>query len=147
MFQIAKVKKVDKKVVLFVRIRSLGPKLRYFEDQNGPKRNIFKYKNEFYKQLEWKKKHIERLGDFSSFHVSFLVMVLKFSKKLQFCAELCKKSKFVKAICIYMHLKVPIALFQKMIWFVGVWATIHEILRIGILEMLTQQKLDSILEL
>ena len=46
-----------------------------------------------------------------------------------------------------MHLKVPIALFQKIIWFVGVWATIHEILRIGILEMLTKQKLDSILEL
>ena len=50
MLQIAKLKKVDKKSG--VRFRSLAPKLRYFADQNGPKRNIFKYKNEFYKQLE-----------------------------------------------------------------------------------------------
>ena len=32
----------------------------------------------------------------------------------------------------YMHLKVLITLFQKMIWFIDVWATFHEILAIQI---------------
>ena len=27
-----------------------------------------------------------------------------------------------------MYLKVLITLFQKMLWFIGVWATVHEIL-------------------
>ena len=41
----------------------------------------------------------------------------------------------------YMHLKVLITLFQKMLWFIGVWATVHEILAIEISKkMLTQQK-------
>ena len=31
-----------------------------------------------------------------------------------------------------MHLKVLITLFQKMLWFLGVWATFHEILAIKI---------------
>ena len=32
----------------------------------------------------------------------------------------------------YMHLKVLITFFQKMLWFIGVWASIHEILAIKI---------------
>ena len=41
----------------------------------------------------------------------------------------------------YVHLKVLITLFQKMLWFIGVWATVHEILVIKISKkMLTQQK-------
>ena len=62
------------------------------------------------------------------------VMVCKSSKKsafLQFCADLSKKSKSVKAIP-YMYLKVLIMLFQKMVLFIGVWATDHEILAIKI---------------
>ena len=46
----------------------------------------------------------EKWGHLSSFHASFWVNVLKLSKKvhfLQLCAELSKKSKSVKAICIY----------------------------------------------
>ena len=71
------------------------------------------------------------------------VMVCKLSKKvnfLQFCADLSKKSKSVEAIYIYV-LKVLITLFQKMLWFIGVWATVHEILAIKISKkMLNQQK-------
>ena len=33
---------------------------------------------------------------------------------------------------LIMHMKVLITLFQKMIWFIGVWATVHEILAIKI---------------
>ena len=48
----------------------------------------------------------------------------------------------------YMHLKVLITLFQKMISFVGVGATVHEILAIKISkQMLTQQKFNKILRL
>ena len=118
MLQIAKLKKVDKKVVSdsVAWLQNSGIMQTRME-----KKEIFSNtKMNFTNSYSEKKKHIKRLGDLSSFHVSFHVMVLKFSKKLQFCAELCKKSKFVKTICIYMHLKVPIALFQKIIWFVGV---------------------------
>ena len=41
----------------------------------------------------------------------------------------------------YMHLKVLITLFQKMLWFIGVWTAVHEILAIKILKkILTHQK-------
>ena len=47
-----------------------------------------------------------------------------------------------------MHLNVLIALFQKMLWFIGVWATAHEILAIKISKkMLTQQKFNKIFRL
>ena len=51
-----------------------------------------------------------------------LIMVFKLSKKvhfLQFCEDLSKKFKSVKAIYIYA-LKVLITLFNKMIWFIAV---------------------------
>ena len=48
---------------------------------------------------------------------------------LQFCADLSKKLKPVQPIYI---LKVLTTLFQKMIWFIGFWATVHEILAIKI---------------
>ena len=50
---------------------------------------------------------------------------------LQFCADLSKNLKSVKAIT-YMRLKVLITLFQKMVWFIGVWEAFHEILAIKI---------------
>ena len=43
----------------------------------------------------------------------------------------------------YMHLKVSITLFQKMVWFIGDRATVHEILAIKI----TQQKFNKIFRL
>ena len=73
----------------------------------------------------------KKWGHLSSFHVSW-VMVLNLSKKvdfLQFCADLSKKLKPVQPIYI---LKVLTTLFQKMIWFIGFWATVHEILAIKI---------------
>ena len=43
-----------------------------------------------------------------------------------------------------MHVKVLITLFQKMKWFIGAWATVHEILAITIWKkMLTRQKFDK----
>ena len=72
------------------------------------------------------------------------VMACKLSKKmhfLQFCADLSKKYKSVEAIHIYASEKVSLH-FQKMLWFIGVWATIHEVLAIKIFKkMMTWQKL------
>ena len=66
------------------------------------------------------------------------VMVRKLSKKkvhfLQFCADLNKKSKSVEAIYTYVSESshYTFLLFQKMRWFIGVWATIHATLAIKI---------------
>ena len=85
--------------------------MRYFTDQNGPKRGP--YENEFWVfsntkmnvtnidsgKSRWKNGVICLASMFPS-----EVMVLKLSKKvhfLEFCADLSKKSKSVKAIYIY----------------------------------------------
>ena len=46
---------------------------------------------------------------------------------LQIYVDLSKKSKSKQFI--YFRLKDLIKLFQKIVWFIGVWATIHEIVR------------------
>ena len=77
-------------------------------------------------------------------------MVLKLSKKVHFlhiCAGLSKKPKPAKAI-YNMDLKVFITLFKKMIWFIGVWATVQEVLAIKISKkMQIRQKFKKILRL
>ena len=46
-----------------------------------------------------------------------------------------------------MYLEVFNTLFQKMLWFIGAWATVHEIFAIKISKkMLTQQKFNKILQ-
>ena len=65
-----------------------------------------------------------------------LVLVLKFEqfKKSFFCnfvMILARNLTLLKQLR-YMHLEVLITLFQKMILFTGVWATVHEILAIKI---------------
>ena len=93
---------------------------------------IFKYKNKYYKQSRksrWKYEVIPLVFKFPSW-----VMVLNLSRKvnfLQFCADFSKKRKSVQAIYIF-HLKVLTTLSQKIIWFIGVWATLYEILAIKI---------------
>ena len=65
---------------------------------------IFKYKNECYKQLEWKKLMKKNGGICQVSMFPSLGMVLKLSKKVrfsQFRADLSKKPKCVKAI--YVH--------------------------------------------
>ena len=64
---------------------------------------------------------------------------------VKFCADLSKKSKSVKAIYIYVHVKVLITFFQKMVWLIGVQPTVHEILVIKISKkILTQQEFNKI---
>ena len=71
------------------------------------------------------------------------VMASKLSKKLISAGILSLWKQFT-----YMHLKVLITLFKKMLWFIGIWATVHEILAIKISKkMLTQQKFNKILQL
>ena len=91
----------------------------------------------------WKKEVICPVFKFLSW-----VMALNLSRKmnfLQFCADFSKKPKSVKAIYIF-HLKVLTTLFQKMIWFIGVWTTLYTTLAIEISKnMLTQLKFDKII--
>ena len=76
------------------------------------------------------------------------VLALNLSRKvyiLQFSADFSKKPKSVKAIYIF-HMKGLSTLFQKMIWFTGVWATLYEILSIKISKnMMTNQKFNKII--
>ena len=47
---------------------------------------------------------------------------------------------------IYMNLKVLITFFQKIIWFIGVWAAIHQISAIKLSKaMLTQHEFNKVL--
>ena len=65
---------------------------------------------------------------------------------LQFFAYLTMKPKSFKAIYINV-LEVFNTLFQKMLWFIGAWVTVHEIFAIKISKkMLTQQKFNKILQ-
>ena len=77
-------------------------------------------------------------------------MDLKLSKKvlsLQFCADLSKKPKSVKAIYIYASESSHYTLSEN-VWFIGVWAAVYEILAIKMSKkMLTQQKINKILRL
>ena len=93
--------------------------------------SILKFRNKYYKQLD-REKVDEKNGVIClvSMFPSW-IMVLKLSKKvhfLQFCADLSKKSKFIKAIFTYMHLKGLVTHFQKMVLFIVLWLTILEIL-------------------
>ena len=79
--------------------------------------------------------------------LSSWVMVLKLSRKVHFFWNFvltsAKKTSLLKQF-IYMHLKVLITLFQKMVWFMGVSATVHDILMIRISKkMLTLQKYNK----
>ena len=79
-------------------------------------------------QLDWKKqmKKNEVLCLVSMF--PFWVVVCKFSKKVHFLqrADLSKNLSLLKQFT-YMHLKGFITLFQSMLWFIGVSATVYEI--------------------
>ena len=62
-------------------------------------------------------------------------MILKLLKKmdfLQFCADLSKKSKSIKAIYIYMHLIGLITHFQKMALLIMLWLTVLGILGVEV---------------
>ena len=72
---------------------------------------------------------------------------LNCSKKCIFCNLLLTwaRNLSLSKQFTYMDLRVLITVFQKMIWFIGVWATVHEILAIKISKtMLTQQKFNKI---
>ena len=66
---------------------------------------------------------------------------------LQFCADLSRNLSLLKQFANIL-LKVLITLFQKILWFAGVCATVQEKLTIKLSKkMLTQQKFDIILQL
>ena len=116
------------KVWWAVWISSFCPKLSYFADQNGPKEEP--HENEFWQfsktkmsvtntwsgKIRWKNRFICLASMFPSW-----VMALKLSKKVHFCNSVLASARNLSLLkqCTYMHLKVLITLFQKMIWFWG----------------------------
>ena len=103
-------------------------------------------------EVFFKKMNLE--NDFWLFSIIFLCfmflssfMALKLPTKvhfLQFSAVFSKKPKSVKAIYI-LHLEVLTTLFQKMMWFIEIWGTVHEVLETNISKkLLTYQKFNKI---
>ena len=142
----------SRKVWWVVRIGGLCQKLRYFTDQNGLKRGP--HENKFWifsnkkmnAEIRWKK-----WGPSSSF-LCFLLELwsLNCPRKYIFCNSVLTSVRNLSLLkkLAYMHLKVLIALFKKMIRFIGVWTPIHEILTINIQrKTLTQQKVNETLRL
>ena len=83
----------------------------------------------------------------SSFHVSFPELSSANCSKKCIFADLSKTFKPIKAIYVYPP-KGHLPLFQKMVWFIGVHTTVHEILAIKISKkILNQQKFNKILQL
>ena len=66
---------------------------------------------------------MKKLGHLSNFLFSFLSYA-----NLQICADLSKKPKSIKAIYFYPSERPRHALSENSI-FIGVWATVHEILK------------------
>ena len=101
---------------------------------------IFIYKNESYKQIDGKNRWKYRRLELRSFNSP---------KKCIFCNFVITSARNLSLLkqVTSMHLKVLNTLFQKKIWFIGVWATVHDILAIKILKkMLTQQKSNKMLQ-
>ena len=88
---------------------------------------------------------------FSIFHLVSMffswVMVCKLSKKVHFFVLTSPRNLSLLKQFTYMYLKFFIKLFQKMVWLIGVWATVHEILAIKISKKMMTQKFNRILRL
>ena len=128
--------------------------MRYFTDENGPKGRL--HENEFWlfsntkmnvtnraEKVDWKNGTICLVSMFPSW-----VMVLKLSKKVHFfCNFVLTSARNLSLLgqFTYMLLKVLIILLQKVLRFIGVWATIYEILAIKTLKKM--QKCHKILRL
>ena len=130
--------------------RQLLPKIEVFYRPEWTKEGNHIKMNGCSKQLE-RKKVDEKMGSFVQFPC-FLPELWSVN-----CPKQCIFNNFVLISVrhppllkhfTYVHVKVLITLFQKMVWFIGVSATVHEILAIKISKkMLTQQKFNKILRL
>ena len=95
---------------------------------------FFKYKSEYHETVRAQKVD-EKNGVIClvSFFPSW-VTVLKLLKIVHFCKFVLTSERNLNLLnqFIYIHLKDLIMLFQRIVCFIGVWATVHEILRIKI---------------
>ena len=92
---------------------------------------------------------MKKWGHLSSLHASFLSYGPEIVQKKcifrNFVLTSARNLSLLKQFT-YMDLKVLITVLQKMIWFIGVWATVHEILAIKMSKtMPTQQKFNKFL--
>ena len=89
----------------------------------------------------FKMRWLKKWGHLSSFHASFLSYGPYIVQKSVFSARILTLLKQFT----YMDLKLLITVFQKIIWFIGVCATVHEILAIKISQKMLAQKFNKIL--
>ena len=92
--------------------------------------SIFKFRNEYFKQLD-RKKQMKKVGHLSSFHVFFSELwPLNCLKKRIFCTFLLTSARNLGLLkqFRYMYLEGLITHFQKMVLFNMLWLTVLEIL-------------------
>ena len=132
---------------------SISTKLRDFTEQNGPKGGQHEKEFWLFPNKTWMLQTVrpEKVG--SSVYFSCFVpklWSLNCPKKLIFCNFVLTSAKDLNLLMqfICMYLKVLITLFRKMTWFIGVWATVFELLTIKLSEkILTQLKCNKIHQL
>ena len=130
------------------------PKFRYFADQNVPKGNENKFR-QFSNTKISQTVRTEKVDEKNEviclvpFFPSW-VMVLKLPKIIHFCKFVLTSSRNLNLLkqFIYVHLKDLIMLFRKIVHFIGVWATVKEMLKNQISsKVVTLQKLNKIHQL
>ena len=89
---------------------------------------IFRYKNECYKQLEWKKYMKDRFTWLVfMFPFCFWYLIVWKVHFLQFFADLSKNLSLLKKLT-WMHVKGLVMLFKKMVFFIMLWLTVSDFL-------------------
>ena len=118
-------------------------------DQRG---NHMKINFDYFQIQKWMLQKVSRkirwkMGSFVKFSC-FLseLWSLNCQKKDIFCSFMQTWAKNLRQLklFIYMLVKVLISFFEEMIWFIGDWATVHEIAIKISKKMLTQQKFNKI---
>ena len=147
---------LSRKVWWVVRIGSFFPKLRYFTRMDQ-RRDHVKVNFDYFQIQKWMLQTVraEKVEEKNGviclvFMFPSWAMVCKLSKKCIFYNFVLTSARNLSLLkqCTYVHLKVLLPLFQKIVWFIGVQANVHEILAIKISKnMLTQQKFNKILRL
>ena len=122
-------------------IGSFWRRLRSFADQNGPKGDHMKMNFDYFQIQKWilriaRVEKVDEKNEVIYLFPCFLpeLWLLNELKKCILCNFVLNSAISLSLLkpFTYMHLKVLIPLFYKMIWFIELWATVHEILAIKI---------------
>ena len=125
------------------------PKFRYFADQNGSKGDSMQMNFDNFQIQKWisqidrAQKVDKKCGHLSSFLFYSLSYGRKWCMFCKFVPISARNLNLLKQF-IYSHLKDLMRLFQEIVYFIGVWATVHEILRNKIAKKKKKKNADSV---